>query len=218
MSILHSTFLSILQHSNKIMSGNVVQIVFSHSWSYIHTWLCCVMSFIVSKWIEYGPQSKSLLNRHHRIGNTLWLWCLFIWRQRYFSLEWQIKWPQTTYWHKLHTVDWKFTLSNFCTCSPQVYSESQWVMKEPPHITEDFTHSLCMLFFLEINFWWKKKADITPVHWTNWHRMVPMPDAMVLQEMYFWQLLCRWDTIRGTFLKITGRHKKRFTWPLKEIL
>lgn len=43
--ILNSTVMSILRHGNKIMPGKVVQVVFSHTWRFIHTWFSSVMGF-----------------------------------------------------------------------------------------------------------------------------------------------------------------------------
>jgi len=162
------------------MSGKVVQIVFSHTWRFIYTWFCCVMTFIVSKCIEYGHKAGAYWTRHHRTGSELWIWCMFIWRQRYFSLEWQMTVTQMTL--MTHTAQSGLTThTNFCTCSPQVYRESQWVITVPPHLTEDSLHSLFMLLFLSINFWWKRQASITPVLGLFEQRTISWP---VLQERY----------------------------------
>jgi hypothetical protein len=45
--------------SQQIMSGKVVQIVFRHTWRFIYTWFCCVMTFVVSKCIEYGHKARA---------------------------------------------------------------------------------------------------------------------------------------------------------------
>ena len=43
--------------------------------------------------------------------------------RRYFCSEWwRHRWR---YWNKLHTVDLQYILSNYCTCSPYIYRESQ---------------------------------------------------------------------------------------------
>jgi hypothetical protein len=85
----------------------------------------------------------------------------------------------------IHCTQWTDnTLSNFCTCSLHVYRESQWVMTVPPHIIEDSTHNLFMLFFLSINFWWKRQANITPVTGLFGQRTIPWPDMTVLQARY----------------------------------
>lgn len=118
MSILNSTILSIPHHSNKMMSGNVVQIVFSHTWRFIHTWFYCLMTFVVSKCIEYGHKAGAYWMRHHRTGTELWLWCMFIWRKRYFSLEWQMTVTQMT----LMTYTAHSGLTTHCQTSvPVVY-------------------------------------------------------------------------------------------------
>jgi hypothetical protein len=57
-------------------------------------------------------------------------------------------------------------------------------MTVPPHLIEDSTHSLFMLFFLSINFWWKRQANITPVLGLLGQRTIPRPDVTVLQERY----------------------------------
>jgi hypothetical protein len=46
--------------------------------------------------------------------------------------------------HKLHIVDWQYKLSIDCTCSPQVYRGSEWVMTNGA-TTHQYTSPLSVL-------------------------------------------------------------------------
>ena len=79
---------------------------------------------------------KDYRPRHLRNGIRITLWHAFIRRKRHFCSEWQWLWQshRWLYWHKIHTVDWQYELSTYCTCIAQVYGQSQWVTTEPLHI------------------------------------------------------------------------------------
>lgn len=220
MPILNLTILSIPQHSNKIMSGKVVRIVFSHTWGFIRNWFCCVMTFVVSKCIEYGHKARAYWTRHHRTGTELWLWCTFIWRKRYFSLGVTndsdtddindthcTQWTDNTHCQTSVPVVHRFTgsPSGLWQCHPTL-------LKTPP------TAFSCSSFYQLIFGGRDKQILHQYLDCLDKGQSLGLMWLSFKKGICFWQLLCRCDTIRGTFCKITGQLKKSITWPLKERL
>jgi hypothetical protein len=72
-------------------------------------------------------------------------------------------------------------------------------MTVPPHLIEDSTHSLFMLFFLSINFWWKGQENITPVLGLFRQRTITWSDVTILQERYL--LLVIYMAFKGDYKK-----------------
>ena len=87
-------------------------------------WVWCVLNW-VEVYLQVWLQEELYRLRHRVTYISIGLWCTFIWRQRHFCSEWQ--WPRWHCWCKLQTMDYQYKLS-YCTCSPQVYRRSQWVM------------------------------------------------------------------------------------------
>jgi len=213
MSILNSTILSILHHSNKIMSGKVVQVLFSHTWIFTHTRFCCVMTFVVSKCIEYGHKARAYWTRHHRILTLMHVHLktkIFLLGVTNDSNPDDIndthctQWTDNTHCQTSVPVVHRFTgsPSGLWQCNPTS-------LKTLPTV---FSHSS----FYQLSFGGRDKQIL--------HQYLDCLDkgqSLGLMWLFFkkgicfWQLLCRWDTIRGTFWKITGWHKKSFTQPLK---
>jgi hypothetical protein len=129
-----------------------------------------------------------------RIG----LWHTFIGRWRHFCSEkqWHWQWHRWHYWHKFHTVDWQYKLLTY------------WVAtnRGPPTSIKTLLLSVFVLFFFEIIQLLEETNRYYHQYWDTLDEgQSPLPD-MIVQDMCFWQLLCRWGTIRGTCWKITDRH------------
>jgi len=87
---------------------------------------------------------------YYRTDIRIRLWCTVIRRLRHFCSEWQ--YHRRHFWHKLQTVDWQYKLSTYCTCNPQVYSSSQWVMtyRGLPTSLKTLGHEVFSCFFFLI--------------------------------------------------------------------
>ena len=74
-----------------------------------------------------------------------------------------------------------------------------------------------LLFCNYNNSWWKRQIDIITSTWTCW--MKDGPQCLKWQFrtcVCFWQLLCRWGTIRGICWKITSQQQNSASWPFTE--
>ena len=77
----------------------------------------------------------------------------------------------------------------------------------------------CSSFFKLHSCWWKRQIDVITSTWTHWTNGSPHCLTWQFRKcVCFWQLLCRYGTIRGTCWKIICQHWNSTSWPFMETL
>jgi hypothetical protein len=97
------------------------------------------------------------------------------------------------FWHKLHTVDWQYKLSTYCTSNPQVYRSSQCVTtyRGTPTPLKTLGHGVfsCSSFFEIIQL----LVEETIRYYHQYFDAVnegqsPLPDMTVQELCLFWAI------------------------------
>ena len=120
MSVLNSTIQSFPCQSNNMQQARKCRCL-NHMFRVRKCWVCFVLN-LVAVHLAVWLQGETLQTETCRTCIRIGLWWTVIERWRHFSSEWQGHWwHRWCSWHKLHTVNWQYKLSTYCTCSPQVY-------------------------------------------------------------------------------------------------
>ena len=155
---------------------------------------------------QYGYKKKPYRLRRHGFDSRI-LWHTFI--RKIFLLS--VTLTQVTL--LTQTLHSGLTVQ---TCRPTLIVVHKFTVgpsglrqTEALHINKTLPHRVfsCSSVLKLYICWWKGEIVIITSTWT--HRTKDGPHCLALQFricVCFWQLLCRWGTIRGTCWMITGRH------------
>jgi hypothetical protein len=147
----------------------------------------------------YGYTKKPYRPRHHI--TDLELDCEHIhWRTEF---GFRVKWLQVTLLTQTSHSDCQYKLLTCCTCSPQGYGRSQWI------VTNRGTRHHGLLFLNHTAVGCRNKpicyryCDKLDEGWLLLH------DITVQEMCLFLAINCRWGSVRLTHRKITGWHCNR---------